>query len=86
MQEGKVNVIPEIPNHFERHLVTKKKNPFRKNNTIGVATAAVENVYISQIIVSNYQKVQCQLYPYNKGSFVFPQNIIAIPSFCLITP
>jgi hypothetical protein len=28
MQEGKVNVIPEIPNHFERHLVTKKKLPF----------------------------------------------------------
>lgn len=82
MQEGKVDVILEIPNHFERNLLTEKKSTLSVSiNAIDGAAAGVENVYISQIIASYNQKVQSQLYQYSAGSFTPPQNIITIPSF-----
>tara|TARA_R110002126_G_scaffold128290_1_gene270868 strand:- start:65 stop:1189 length:1125 start_codon:yes stop_codon:yes gene_type:complete len=82
MQKGKVDVILEIPNHFERNLFTQKKSMLSVSiNAIDGAAAGVANVYISQIIASYNQKVQSQLYQYNDGSFIQPQNIITIPSF-----
>jgi len=82
MQEGKVDVILEIPNHFERNLLTEKKSTLSVSiNAIDGAAAGVENVYISQIIASYNQKVQSQLHQYSEGSFTPPQNIITIPSF-----
>lgn len=82
MQKGKVDVILEIPNHFERNVLTEKKSTLSVSiNAIDGAAAGVTNVYISQIIASYNQKVQSQLYQYNDGSFVQPQNIISIPSF-----
>lgn len=82
MQKGKVDVILEIPIHFERNLITYKKSTLSVSiNAIDGAAAGVENVYISQIIASYNQKIQSQLYQYNDGSFVAPQNIITIPSF-----
>jgi ABC-2 type transport system permease protein len=82
MQKGKVDVILEIPNHFERNLLTDKKSTLSVSiNAIDGAAAGVENVYISQIIASYNQQIQSQLYQYNDGSFVAPQNIISIPSF-----
>lgn len=82
MQKGKVDVIMEIPNHFERNLLTDKKSNLSVSiNAIDGAAAGVTNVYISQIIASYNQKVQSQLYQYNDGSFAQPQNIITIPSF-----
>jgi ABC-2 type transport system permease protein len=82
MQKGKVDVILEIPNHFERDLLTDKSSTLSVSiNAIDGAAAGVENVYISQIIASYNQKLQSQLYQYNEGSFVQPQSIITIPSF-----
>jgi ABC-2 type transport system permease protein len=82
MQKGKVDVILEIPNHFERNLLIEKKSALSVSiNAIDGAAAGVENVYISQIIASYNQKVRSQLSQYNEGSFIQPQNIITIPSF-----
>ncbi|WP_367754062.1 ABC transporter permease [Flavobacterium sp. WC2430] len=82
MQKGKVDVILEIPNHFEHNLITDKISTLSVSiNAIDGAAAGVENVYISQIIASCNQKIQSQLYQYNEGSYIQPQNIITIPSF-----
>lgn len=82
MQKGKVDVILEIPNHFESNLVADKKASLAVSiNAIDGAAAGVTNVYITQIINSYNQKIQSKLYQYNDNSFVQPQNIITIPSF-----
>jgi ABC-2 type transport system permease protein len=82
MEKGKVDVILEIPNHFERNLLTDKKSTLSISiNAIDGAAAGVTNVYITQIIASFNQKIQSQLYQYNGSSFVQPQNIVTIPSF-----
>ena len=82
MQTGKVDVILEIPNHFERDLITEKTTNLSVSiNAIDGAAAGVENVYISQIINGFNQKVQTQLYQYNEASYVQPMNIVTIPSF-----
>ncbi len=82
MQTGKVDVILEIPNHFERDLITEKKTNLSVSiNAIDGAAAGVESVYISQIINGFNQKIQTQLYQYNEASYVQPVNIVTIPSF-----
>jgi ABC-2 type transport system permease protein len=82
MQTGKVDVILEIPNHFERDLITENNtNLLVSINAIDGAAAGVENVYISQIITGFNQKIQTQLYQYNEASYVQPVNIVTIPSF-----
>lgn len=82
MQKGKVDVILEIPYHFERNLLTEKKTNLSVSiNAIDGAAAGIENVYINQIINSYNQKIRSQLYQYNDASYVHPQSIISIPSF-----
>ena len=82
MQTGKVDVILEIPNHFERDLIKENGTSLSVSiNAIDGAAAGVENVYISQIITGFNQKIQMQLYQYNEGSYVQPVNIVSIPSF-----
>lgn len=82
MQTGKVDVILEIPNHFERDLITENSTNLSVSiNAIDGAAAGVENVYISQIITGFNQKIQTQLYQYNEVSYVQPVNIVTIPSF-----
>lgn len=82
MQTGKVDVILEIPNHFERDLISEKSTNLSVSiNAIDGAAAGVENVYISQIITGFNQKIQTQLYQYNDTNYVQPVNIITIPSF-----
>jgi ABC-2 type transport system permease protein len=82
MQKGNVDIILEIPNHFERNLITEKNTTLSISiNAIDGASAGVENVYISQIIGTYNQKIQSQLLHYNDGSIVAPQNIVTIPSF-----
>ncbi|MBA0884991.1 ABC transporter permease [Flavobacterium undicola] len=82
MQKGKVDVILEIPNHFERNILTDKKTSLSVSiNAIDGAAAGIENVYINQIIGSYNQKIRSQLYQYNDASFIQPQSIISIPSF-----
>ena len=82
MQKGKVDVILEIPYHFERNLLTEKKTNLSVSiNAIDGAAAGIENVYINQIINSYNQKIRSQLYQYYDASYVQPQSIISIPSF-----
>lgn len=82
MQTGKVDVILEIPNHFERDLITENSTNLSVSiNAIDGAAAGVESVYISQIINGFNQKIQTQLFQYNEASYVQPLNIITIPSF-----
>lgn len=82
MQTEKVDVILEIPNHFERDLITENKTNLSVSiNAIDGAAAGVESVYISQIISGFNQKIQTQLYKYNEASYVQPVNIVTIPSF-----
>ncbi len=82
MQTGKVDVILEIPNHFERDLITENSTNLSVSiNAIDGAAAGVESVYISQIINGFNQKIQTQLYQYNETSYIQPVNIVTIPSF-----
>lgn len=82
MQTGRVDVILEIPNHFERDLITENNTNLSVSiNAIDGAAAGVESVYISQIINGFNQKIQTQLYQYNEASYVQPVNIVTIPSF-----
>lgn len=82
MQKGNVDVILEIPNHFERDLIKEKKTSLSVSiNAIDGASAGIENVYISQVITAFNQNVQTELLQYTDGSFTQPQNIITIPSF-----
>lgn len=82
MQTGKVDVILEIPNHFERDLITENSTNLSVSiNAIDGAAAGVESVYISQIINGFNQKIQTQLYQYNEASYVQPVTIVTIPSF-----
>jgi ABC-2 type transport system permease protein len=82
MQTGKVDAILEIPNHFERNLITENATNLSVSiNAIDGAAAGVESVYISQIINGFNQKIQTQLYQYNDASYIQPVNIVTIPSF-----
>jgi ABC-2 type transport system permease protein len=82
MQTGKVDVILEIPNHFERDLIKENGSNLSVSiNAIDGAAAGVENVYISQIINGYNQKIQSQLYRYNGANYVQPLSIVTIPSF-----
>jgi len=82
MQTGKVDVILEIPHHFERDLIKENGTNLSVSiNAIDGAAAGVENVYITQIINGFNQKIQMQSYQYNEANYVQPVNIVTIPSF-----
>ena len=82
MKKGKVDIILEIPNHFERNLIKEKKSSVSVSiNAIDGAAAGIENVYITQIITAFNQNIQTKLFQYNDATFVHPQNIVTIPSF-----
>lgn len=82
MQKGNIDVILEIPIHFERNLITDNKTTLSVNiNAIDGVAAGVENVYLTQIINSFNPKINSQLYQYEDTTFVKPQNILIIPSF-----
>ncbi len=81
MLKGEVDVILEIPQHFEKDLQKDKKTHLGITiNAIDGAAAGVENVYISQIIRQFNKNVQIDLMQpsdiKNK-----PQSILSIPSF-----
>ncbi|MEN9489292.1 MAG: hypothetical protein RL494_1557 [Bacteroidota bacterium] len=82
MQKGTVDVILEIPNHFERNLIKEKTAALSVSiNAIDGATAGLTNVYISQIIGGFNQNIQTKLAPYTDGTLVKLQNIAIISSF-----
>jgi ABC-2 type transport system permease protein len=82
MQKGNVDVILEIPTHFEQNLI-KEKTAFLSIsiNAIDGASAGIENVYLNQIITSFNQNIQSKLIRYSDGARAQPENIITIPSF-----
>jgi ABC-2 type transport system permease protein len=82
MQKGQVDVILEIPNHFERNLIKQQNTSLSVSiNAIDGAAAGVSNVYITQIISGYNQSIQTQLQTYNQGTIVQPESIMTIPSF-----
>lgn len=82
MQKGTVDVILEIPIHFERNLLKDKKSNLSLSiNAIDAAAAGVTNVYAMQIISDFNQNIQTALMPYNNVQFVQPISIETIPSF-----
>ena len=82
MQNGHVDVILEIPIHFERNLIKQQNTNLSVSiYAIDGAAAGVSNVYITQIISGFNQSIQTQLQTYNHGNFVQPENIMTIPSF-----
>ena len=82
MQNGKVDVILEIPNHLEKQLVKNKKaNLSVSINAIDGAAAGVTNVYIMQIISGFNQNIRTNLQMYNEEMPVPAQRIETIPSF-----
>lgn len=81
MELGNVDVILEIPNHFERDMVVGKTNTLSVSiNAIDGASAGIENVYVNQIIQGYNQKLQTQLFQQNAQSNR-AVNIMTIPSF-----
>ncbi len=81
MQRGKVDVIFEIPNHFERDLLKEKKTKISvKINAIDGAAAGVENVYINQIVMGFNQNSIAELMQPNDIKNI-PSSIATIPSF-----
>jgi ABC-2 type transport system permease protein len=82
MQKGTVDVILEIPNHFERSIFKDKKSNLAVSiNAIDGASAGIENVYITQVITNFNQNLQTQFVSYNDGELIPSQNIVTIPSF-----
>jgi ABC-2 type transport system permease protein len=82
MQKGTVDVILEIPIHFERNLLKDKKSNLSLSiNAIDGAAAGVTNVYVMQIISGFNQNIQTKLMQYKDADFVQPISIETIPSF-----
>jgi ABC-2 type transport system permease protein len=82
MQKGNIDVILEIPVHFERNFLKEKKTMLSLSiNAIDGAAAGVTNVYVSQIIGNFNQNVQTKLFQYSESNGAQIQNILTIPSF-----
>lgn len=82
MQKGHVDVLLEIPIHFERDLQNQKYNSLGVTvNAIDGAAAGVENVYITQIIQSFNKKLKIDITQASDHLQVQPFNITTIPSF-----
>lgn len=81
MKKGEIEVILEIPRHFENNLIKNKKNDLAVYiNAIDGAKAGVENVYINQIIGNYNQNILVNAY--QQDSQLHRQmNVITIPSF-----
>lgn len=81
MLQGEVDVIFEIPNHFERDLLKQKKAQLGISiNAIDGAAAGIQNVYINQIVQSYNQNIRVALLSSSPSKAKFKQ-ITSIPSF-----
>lgn len=81
MLKGNVDVILEIPIHFEQNLIKNKQTDLSITiNAIDGAAAAVENVYINQIIQQFNKNVRIKLLqPSDLNNS--PKSIESIPLF-----
>jgi ABC-2 type transport system permease protein len=81
MLKGEVDVVLEIPHHFDRDLLKEKHSNLSVTiNAIDGAAAGVENVYINQIVQSFNKSIQVELMQSSEVTDR-PVNIITIPSF-----
>ena len=81
MLNGEVDVVLEIPTHFERDLQKEKHiNVGITINAIDGAAAGVENVYVSQIIQRFNKNLKADLLQPTDAK-IKPLQIISIPSF-----
>lgn len=81
LEKGEVEVVLEIPRHFEKNLVKDKNADLAVYiNAIDGAKAGVENVYISQIIGDYNQHILLNAYQQD-AQHLRPVNIETIPSF-----
>src|SRR5690554_5197229 len=81
MLKGEVDVVLNVPLHFERDLQNNKKaNLGITINAIDGAAAGVENVYITQIIKSYNKHIQSDLMQIS-DSKIQPVNMVTIPLF-----
>ena len=81
MLKGEVDIILEIPQHFERNLIKKQTTDLALTiNAIDGAAAGVENVYINQIIKDFNKNAQAKLMP-TSNQINMPKSITSIPSF-----
>ncbi|APQ16099.1 ABC transporter permease [Maribacter hydrothermalis] len=81
MLEGYVDVVLEIPLHFEKNLLKEKKTGLSvKINAIDGAAAGVENVYVNQIIQKFNANARAELVMTDSGKYKI-QRITTIPSF-----
>lgn len=81
MLAGEVDVVLEIPNHFERNLFTEKRGELSISiNAIDGSAAGVENGYINQIIQSFNQEIKMNFVDTSQ-KVVRPVLISSTPSF-----
>ena len=81
MLKGEVDVVLDIPSHFERDLQKEKKaNLGITINAIDGAAAGVENVYVTQIIQSYNKDIKTDLMQISDVQ-IKPVNISTIPLF-----
>jgi len=65
IQQGKTDVIIEIPAHFEHDLIKEKQTSLSVQiDAINGAAAGVENGYITQIVQGFNNKIRTDLMPY----------------------
>lgn len=81
MEKGEVEVVLEIPRHFEKNIINNKKSDLAVYiNAIDGAKAGVENVYINQIVSSYNQNILVKAYQ-KENQLSKQMNVLAIPSF-----
>ncbi len=81
MLKGDIDVVLEIPNHFEKTLETKNKSDVGLTiNSIDGAAAGVESVYVNQIVQSFNKNILIRAIQVSNGQLK-PINIVTIPSF-----
>ncbi len=81
MLNGDVDVVLEIPRHFNRNLIKEKKTDLSVTiNAIDGAAAGVENVYVNQIVERFNANTKVQLIQLGTAG-VQPQIIDTIPLF-----
>ncbi len=81
MLAGEVDVVLEIPNHFERNLLRDKTTDLSITiNAIDGAAAGVESGYVNQIVQSFNKDVKMAIMNTSKKA-IQPITIESIPSF-----
>tara|TARA_R110002051_G_C8769157_1_gene503161 strand:+ start:20525 stop:21646 length:1122 start_codon:yes stop_codon:yes gene_type:complete len=81
MLRGTIDVVLEIPNHFEKDLETKKASAVGLTiNAIDGAAAGVESVYVQQIIQNFNKSISLSAMQSLNGQ-TKPLSIVSIPSF-----